>query len=330
MKLDLKKLNEQIKNKIFDNLYLFYGEERYLVEQYKTRLSSAIIDENDQFNLSGFSGKSIDVKQLIATADTMPFFSDKRLILVENSGFFKSSNDELLDYLKEVPDHAVFLFVETETDKRSKLLKYFMESGNVLEFKKQKDEVLRKWLIQMAKREEISLSQDDANLILEKCGNDMNTLNNEMKKLCSYCQGQTNISTADINMICTDHTPPQIFEMVRAMSEKNAKETLDYYYELLENKEPPMRILSLIANQFLKLYKVSVCRDNGESSYIISGKIGLSSYIVDKLIRQASNFSTNELSSAIKECSETEQKIKTGLLTDKIGVELLLVKYSTK
>lgn len=333
MKVDLNKLNQKLKNNERTNLYLVYGEEKYLVEQCKRNISSCIIKEGDEFNLSKFSGNDFDTDAVIAMADTLPFFSDYRLLLIEDSGLFKKSNDDFFNYIKEAPEHTVFLFVESEVDKRSKLFKYLSDNGDVIEINEQKEQVLRLWIGQLAKKEGFSISTDTANLILEKTGTDMFTISNELAKLCAYCTGKLSIEKDDVNAVCADRTPPQIFEMIRAMSEKNAKETLDYYYELLENKEPPLRILSLIARQFRLLYKVSLCRDRGENSYIIASQIGLSSYIVDKLIRQANNFSTKELAAALNDCGETEYKIKSGLLTDKIGVELLLVhrfvKYST-
>lgn len=329
MKLDLNKLNQKLKNNELVNIYLLFGEERYLVEQYKKTISSYFIKDGDEFNLSKYAGKEFDADTVIATADTLPFFSDYRLILIEDSGLFKSSNDEFLAYLKDLPEHAVIIFVETDVDKRSKFFKFISDKGDVIEFEAQKEQVLRQWIGKLAKKEGLAISSDTADLILEKTGTDMYTISNEMAKLCAYCSGKDSIQNADVNAVCIDRTPPQIFEMTRAMSEKNAKETLNYYYELLENKEPPLRILSLIARQFRSLYKVSLCRERGENSYIIASQVGLSSYIVDKLIRQAANFSTAELAAALNDCGETEYKIKQGLLADKIGVELLLVKYSS-
>lgn len=329
MKLDINKLNQKLNNNEFLSSYLLFGEERYLVSQYKLAICSHIIKEGDEFNLSRYFGKDLDVDAIISMADTMPFFSDYRLIVIEDSSFFKSANDKLLEYIKNAPEYLIFLFVETEVDKRSKFYKYISDNGGVVEISYQKEQVLRQWIGKLAKNDGFSISVDTANAILEKTGTDMYTISNEMAKLCAYCQGKKVIDTIDVNAVLVDRTPPQIFEMTRAMSEKDARATLSYYYELLENKEPALRILSLISRQFRQLYKVSLCIDRGESSYVIASQIGLSSYIVDKLVRQAKNFTTSELSEALFDCASTEHKIKSGLLNEKIGVELLLVKYST-
>ena len=84
----MKSVVEDIKKGSFKPVYLFYGEEAYLKQQYKNRLKNAVLPEGDTINLSIYSGKGIDVKEMIAQADTMPFFAEHRLLLIEDSGFF--------------------------------------------------------------------------------------------------------------------------------------------------------------------------------------------------------------------------------------------------
>ena len=120
----MKTLNEHLKTKTFKNVYLLYGDEAYLRNQYRDKLKKAMINEGDTMNFSCFEGKGIDEKELTAMADTVPFFSDYRLIIVENSGFFKTSGHETLaEYMKHIPETTCIVFVESEVDKRSKLFK---------------------------------------------------------------------------------------------------------------------------------------------------------------------------------------------------------------
>lgn len=112
----MKSLNEDLKTGEFKQIYLLYGEEVYLKKQYKDRLSKAIVNEGDTMNYSYYEGKGIHPEELIDLAETMPFFSERRLIVVENSGFFKNATPELADYLKELPETSYFLFVEEEVE----------------------------------------------------------------------------------------------------------------------------------------------------------------------------------------------------------------------
>ena len=125
----MKTLNEDIKTQNFRQAYLLYGEEDYLKNQYKNRLRRALLPEDDTMNFSSYEGKGIDVRQVIDQAETLPFFADRRVILVEQSGFFKNACPELADYLPQMPPETVMIFVEDEVDKRGRLYKAVKQAG---------------------------------------------------------------------------------------------------------------------------------------------------------------------------------------------------------
>ena len=115
MEIIVKVINEQIKTGEFQSVYLLYGEEEYLKKQYRDKLKKAISGD-DTMNYSYFEGNKIVVKEVIDMANTLPFFAEKRLIVIENSGFFKSSQEELADFIKNMPDYLIFVFVDSEVD----------------------------------------------------------------------------------------------------------------------------------------------------------------------------------------------------------------------
>ena len=86
----MKTLNEDIKTGNFKPVYLLYGEEAYLKKQYRDRITKAIFPDGDTVNYAYYEGKGINPGELIDLAETMPFFADRRLIVIENSGFFKN------------------------------------------------------------------------------------------------------------------------------------------------------------------------------------------------------------------------------------------------
>ena len=86
----MRTIDEDIKNQKYKTAYLLYGEEAYLKKQYKDKLKSALWTEGDTMNAAFYQGKETNPKELIDLGETMPFFADHRLILVEDSGFFKS------------------------------------------------------------------------------------------------------------------------------------------------------------------------------------------------------------------------------------------------
>lgn len=326
----MKDLLEDIKKREFKSVYLLCGEEPYLRQLYKKKLKEAILPEGDTMNLTVYSGKSIDPRAVIDQAETMPFFADKRLLLLENSGFFKSASAELSDYMKEIPESTCMVFVEEEVDKRGKLFKAVKSAGRVVEFGRQDERSLMKWVLGNVKKENKQITESAMHLFLEKAGTDMGNIQMELEKLFCYTMDKAEIRPSDVEEICVTRTENKIFEMIRAISEKQQRKALDLYYDLLALKEPPMRILFLIARQFNQLLQVKELKGQGYDANSMASKLKVQSFIVKNSLKQAEHFTYEELENAVRECVEVEEAVKTGRLNDQMSVEMLIVKFSSK
>ena len=324
----MKSLNEDIKLGQFKQIYLLYGEEAYLKKQYKDKLTKAILPDGDTVNYAYYEGKGINPAELIDLAETMPFFAERRLIVIENSGFFKSATPELADYMKNMPDTVCFLFVENEVDKRGKMYKAAKDKGRIVEMGRQDEKTLLYWIAGNVKREGRQIKESTARYLVSKTGTDMENLEKEMEKLFSYTLGRNEITVQDIDDICTTQITNKIFEMVEAVAVKQQKKALDYYYDLLALKEPPMRILYLLARQFKLLLEVKDLCGKGYEKSQIAKTVGLHPFVAGKYIQQCRTFSREELRSIMEEAVNTEEMVKTGRLNDMMSVELFIVKYS--
>ena len=324
----MKSLNEDIKSGVFRQTYLLYGEEAYLKKQYKDKLTKAILPEGDTVNYAYYEGKGIQPGELIDLAETMPFFAERRLIVVENSGFFKNASPELADYIRTMPETACFLFVENEVDKRGKLYKAVKEKGRIAEMGRQDEKTLLYWIAGNVKKEERQIKESTARYLISLVGTDMENLEKEMEKLFSYTLGKSEITIQDIDDICTSQVTNQIFAMVEAVAAKQQKKALDYYYDLLALKEPPMRILYLLSRQFKLLMEVRDLAGKGFDKSQIAKTVGLHPFVVGKYMQQCRDFSETELRSILEDAADTEEMVKTGRLNDMISVELFIVKYS--
>ncbi len=149
----MKNIQEDIKSGNFKSAYLLCGEEAYLKVQYKNKLLKALNPDDDTMNFNHYEGRNIDVKELIDLCETMPFFADRRVVLLEDTGFFKNKCDELADYMKELPDYLCLVFVEDEVDKRSKMYKAVKSCGRIGEFARQDEKTLMQWAAGILKRE---------------------------------------------------------------------------------------------------------------------------------------------------------------------------------
>ena len=194
----MKTLNEDIKTGNFKPVYLLYGEEAYLKKQYRDRITKAIFPDGDTVNYAYYEGKGINPGELIDLAETMPFFADRRLIVIENSGFFKNASPELADYIKTMPDTACFLFVENEADKRGKM-------------SRQDEKTLLYWVAGNVKKEGYKIKEQTARYLLSTTGTDMENLEKELEKLFCYCMGKEEIEVRDIEAICTTQITNKIF-----------------------------------------------------------------------------------------------------------------------
>lgn len=326
----MKSLIEDLKKQEFKNVYLLFGEETYLKNQYKNKLKNALIPDGDTMNLNIYSGKGIDVKEVIDQAETMPFFGERRLILIEDSGFFKNASPELADYMKAVPAETFIVFAESEVDKRGKLYKAVKSAGRTVEFARQDEKTLMRWILGILKNEKKNITQDTMQLFLEKTGTDMENISQELEKLICYTMGRDVITKDDVEAIGTNRTVNKIFDMINAIAGRQQKKALSLYYDLLALKEPPMRILFLIARQFNLLFQVKELLEQGYDINTIASKTGLQSFIARNYVRQAGAFTKEKLKAAVQDCVDSEEVVKTGQMIDRMSVELIIVKYSAE
>lgn len=324
----MKSLNEDLKTGKFKQIYLLCGEEAYLKKQYKERFIKAMLPEGDTMNYAYYEGKNTNIKEVIDLAETLPFFAERRLIVLEDTGFFKSSGGDLADYITDAPSTTYFLFIESDVDKRSRLYKSVKSKGHIVELGVQDENTLRRWIQSLVKKENKTMEPADIVYFLSKAGTDMENITKELEKLFCYCLERKTITRADIDAVCVTQITSHIFEMVNAVAQKNQRKALDLYYELLALKEPPMRILFLMEREYRILFHVKALMQQGFGKKEIASKAGLHPFAAGRYMEQAKRFRTNELRAAMEEGADIEQRVKTGLLADSLAVELFLVKHS--
>ena len=321
----MQTLNKDIKEKSFRSVYLLCGDEPFLVGSYKKRMREAISGD-DTMNFNYFEGKNPDVKEIISLADTMPFFAERRLILIDSSGFFKNAPEELVTYLPQMPDTTCLIFCEMEVDKRNKLYKKVKELGHVAELNKQDSTQLMQWAAGILTKDGKKITKPVMEYFLERTGDDMENIRTELEKLICYTMGRDVITVEDVEAIGTVHVTNRIFDMVAAIVAGNTKKAMDLYEDLLTLKEPPMRILFLIARQFNQILQVKELLAAGCGKGDIASKIKVPPFAAGKLITQAKAFTREQILSYVQLCVESEEAVKTGRMADRMAVELLIAR----
>lgn len=325
----MKSLNEDLKTGQFKQIYLLYGQEDYLKKQYKERFIKAMVPEGDTMNYSCYEGKKTDVKEIIDLAETLPFFSERRLIVFEDTGLFKTGGNDLADYISGgIPQMTYFIFVENEVDKRSRMYKAVKAKGHIVELGAQDENTLRKWVSGLVRKEKKEMSQPDIAYFLNKVGTDMENITKELEKLFCYCLDREVVTRKDVDAVCVTQITNHIFDMVNAVAAKDQRKALDLYYDLLALKESPMRILALMSKEYRDLFHVKELSRQGYGRKDIASKAGLHPFVAGKYMDLAKKFQPGELRKVMEESADLEQRVKTGFMSDSLAVELFIVKQS--
>ncbi len=324
----MKTIDNDIKYGQLKNVYLLYGEERYLLRQYRDKLKNAILPPDDTMNFASFEGTGLDILEITNLADTLPFFAEHRLIMIENSKLFKKAGEELAEYLSTMPDTTYIIFVEDEVDVKSKLFKEVKKHGSTVEFVTPKEDMLQKWIVKRIAKEGKNISQSTYQRFIAKTGTDMENIDKELEKLLCYTLDKEIIELKDVEAVTTEQISNKVFEMVDSIASHKQKHALDLYYDLLALKEEPMEILSLICRHFNILSIVKVMSNQGFANKEISTSAGCPEWAVRKYQAQARSFSVEQIKQAISDGVSYEEAVKTGRMNSQMAVELFIVQYS--
>ena len=322
-------LRDDIKKGVFKRVYLIWGEEDYLRDYYKKTLSDAVVPSGDTMNRSVFTGKEANEEKIMALAETLPFMSEKRLILVEDSGFFKKgAGKEFSDYLEHIPEETVLVFSEAEVDKKTRMFKTVTKLEGSVECKKPGERDLKVWIGSILSKSGKKIRASTVDFLISKSGTDMYLLKNEMDKLISYCGEREEITVEDIREIASSNLQSSVFSMIDDIAAGRQKKALEKYYEMLLLKEAPMKILSRISREFNKLVLAKELSKEKKGSREMAGVMQVPEFSVKKYVAAASRYTSRQLLDAVDDCLKTEDDVKKGKITDTLGAELLIIKYS--
>lgn len=328
----MKEIKRQIKERSFYKVYLLTGDENYLLMQAKQMLKAAMIKEGDEMNCTLFEDSKVDMQQLGELAMTYPFFSEKRLLVLDRTGILKSGKEALIEIMEHLPETTCMVICEPEIDKRSKAYKWIKKNGYIAEFlkKNQTEKVLLRWVATLLSKEKKKIRESDAGYFLERVGDDMFQIKNETEKLISYVGERTEIVREDIEAIASGEIQNKIFDMVSAIARGDKTQALDYYNDLILLKEPPMHILFLIIRQYRILLMICNMRQRHKPDKEIAQAAGIPTFAIRKNESQLRGYNLHLLENCILQCIEMEEQIKTGKIGDQMAVELLIVGLSER
>ena len=323
-----------IKSGDLKNLYILYGDDPYVRDTYFNMLEKALMPDNAEMNYSRYDGISLSsdelFKKITASADTMPFFADKRLITVKGSGWFKNGNEQFAKYLATLPSTTFIIFSENEIDKRKSICKAAEEKGRLIAYNKLEDKDLQNAVVAIILKNGKAIRQKTYDLFIEKTGSDMATVTNELEKLICYTGDRKEITEDDVNALVSTRLEDNVFLLVNAMTDKDQHAALDSYYDLIRNKASVFGILSLLYKQFNAILMVKELLSAGFKTNDIADKLGCKPYAAEQRARAAARFSKYDLQEFLKDYAEVQQQIKSGSMDQKLAVERLIIKHTSR
>lgn len=332
-------------------IYLFYGEETYLLE---TRVKK--IKKEYQQLILGINFIQIDdtnVEELIADLETPAFGFDKKLIIAKNTGIFKKEkkttksdskkkkvddiklplNEKIAKYiqgnLEELKNTVDLVFVEQEVDKNA-LYQTIEKVGEVKEFALLKLPDLIANIKKIAVAYKVNIDDATAKYLVECCGTSMQDLINELRKLIEYKGENSNITKQDIDLLCTKQIQAVIFDLTDNLGKKETSKALKVYNGLISNKEPIQKILITLYNHFKKLYIIKIAEKYNEDVATAMNLKPNQLFLVSKYKTQARYFETQELREVLEALIDLDANYKIGLISLEIGLEAILCRYCSK
>lgn len=325
-----------------EGLYLFYGEETYLIEDSIKKIKKSFEKLIDGINFIKIDESNINA--LISNIETPCFGFDKKLIIVKNSGILKKEGkkkntylanlaEKVADYINEnienIKHDNVLVFVEDEVEK-NKLYKAIEQNGKICNFAPEKMPDLIKRIKAISNAYKVQIIDADAKYLVECCGTNLQDIINEIRKLIEYVGENGTIVKKKIDMLTTKQIDSVIFDLTDNLGKKNIKAAMEVFYNLIYQKEPVQKILVTLYNHFKKLYLVKLAVSNNERVEDALKLKPNQAFLVSKYKQQAGYFSMQELRKILEEFINLDYNYKIGLIDINIGVEAILCRYCGK
>lgn len=332
-------------------IYLFYGEETYLLETKVKRIKKEFTQLIQGINFIQID--DTNAEELISDLETPAFGFDKKLIIAKNTGLFKKEkktsksdtkkkkNDEsklplyekIAKYIEknkdELNESVDLIFVEQEADKNT-LYQTIEKVGEVKEFTLLKLPELITNIKKIASAYKVNINDETVKYLIECCGTSMQDLINEIRKLIEYKGENNTITKQDVDLMCTKQIQAVIFDLTDNLGKKETGKALEIYNGLISNKEPIQKILITLYNHFKKLYIIKIAEKYKEDAATAMNLKPNQLFLVGKYKGQARYFDKNELREILNALIDLDANYKVGLISLEIGIEAILCRYCSK
>ncbi len=327
----LKKLKEKLTAADVCGIYLFTGEETFNKDFYISKFKNKFSDNPmAEFNLLTFDGKEVSTEIILSAIESYPVMADNKLIIIKNSGIFKSVNDNdkqlWTDIFENPPEYAAIIFDEQEIDGRSALLKNFNSSGLQVRFDYLDSRTMASWIKSFLDKKGYLIEDDAISELMNRAGSAMSNVHNEMNKLIDFCGDTKKITVEHICQTVARSLQDKIFDMLDSVTSGKRDTAFSLLADLRTLREEPAKIITLLGNNISSLIKVKILLASGNSN--IAAELGTAPFIARKYTAQAGQLTLSKLKEMLDDCAHADKDIKLSGYDKWIVLETLIVKLS--
>ena len=332
----LQELKAAIRGGTPANLYIFHGEEVFLLHHYFEQLKKLILDDlTESFNFHKLNNETFDIQSFADSVEAMPMMAERTLVQVDEVDIFKlpeADRTKIAEILSDIPDYCTVIFTfETVSWKPDKRLKKLWESidqnATIVEFAKQGQRELIAWVSRHFLARGKRISNDLCAYLIDITGGTMTALAGEISKIASF-SGADEIVKADIDAVTEPVLDAVVFQMTDMMGEGKYGQALQKLQQLLKMQEEPLFILGAIGSHFRRIATARTLLDNGRSASELAKLYSISDYPARKTMDAARRFRPEFCAKAAELVLETDYRMKTSFDDPERLLELLILQLA--
>jgi len=340
--LDVKEAFRSIQQDRISPIYVCYGTESYLMNEFVERLQAKLAEpEHRDMAIVRFDTGETPIDAVVDEAETLPFLVPNKIILVRDNVLFASGKESaklehrperLLAYMEQPMETTVLVFLigQEKLDERKKTSKTAKAKDFVVSFGAlQPDELLR-WAVKRASGQGRTMGADAAEELLRRAGTDMHALAAETDKLCLHAGQGGTVTLANVRSLVPMATEQNVFKLTEELAALRTAEAIGLYYDLLKQREEPIKLTALLVRQFRNMLYVKELAGQGYSPQQMASQLGLHPYAAKITGEQARKFSQERLASLLSDLAELDYAMKTGQVEKTLGLELFLLKTGSR
>ena len=332
----LQALKAQLKAKALGRLYIFHGEETFLLTHYLGQMKKQLLDPlTESFNYHKLTGETFEIRALADAVENMPMMAEATLVQVDEIDLFKlpeGDRAKIVEILSDIPEWCTLVFTyETaawKPDKRlKKLWEAIEENALVVEFVKQDQRDLIAWVTRHFAAHKKNISADLCAYLIDITGGTMTALAGEIDKICAY-SGADTIKRSDIDAVTEPVLDAVVFQMTDLLSEGRYGDALLKLQQLLKMQQEPIAILGAVGGHFRRLSAARTLLDHGKTSAELQKLCGIPDYPARKTMEAARRLRPEFCRKAAELILETDWRMKTSFDDSERLLELLLLQLA--